>query len=499
MSLPHSSPKKLRPFVPLVSLLNRRSISPPPDILVYNGTNSPPLPASSGMFLLVRNVLPDNKSGFGKPDELVREAIDEICNSDEGKELSEITLDVMAGGHPQDLHRASAYIELAREIKKLYPLPRPDLLTDWLNALTKSRPNWEIVWAPQKKGRDRRMTVRFRVAESKEKVPANSPDRIRAYLESKDHKTIGGYISFDGRVNIIFADTHSVDTILASRYYLIPTLSRESMHVSPLKSIPINNPFELCIGGLNKYEGLHDIIEEWLYQKYTYDDIAKTTRVFDTRISSDHDYFIFAMDSWESTVLVLGDSADFRTYFTHSPLLTDPKLLFELNSTGFASKSIVTTINAGAEFINDIQAITDLKRDLTDLRKEQSEIDYLVQRQVASILPANINQTNNLKLIGDQVHQFGLYLLAERDEKVIEGRMLAIDNNLMFEMQCLRTTNNENERLSIKSNISTLQNERREQARLLVKVSDIALKLIGPAPSILSIQPSLPSGTLGGY
>ena len=59
------------------------------------------------MFFLVRNVLPDNKPGSGKPVELVRKAIDE------GKELSEITVDVMPRGRSQDPHCASAYMELS--------------------------------------------------------------------------------------------------------------------------------------------------------------------------------------------------------------------------------------------------------------------------------------------------------------------------------------------------------------------------------------------------
>ena len=59
------------------------------------------------MFLLVRNVLPDNKPGSGKPVELVQKAIDQ------GKELFEITVDVMVGGRSQDPHCASAYIELS--------------------------------------------------------------------------------------------------------------------------------------------------------------------------------------------------------------------------------------------------------------------------------------------------------------------------------------------------------------------------------------------------
>ena len=83
--------------------------------------------------------LPDYKPIFGRPVELVRKAIAEITSTDEGKELPEITVDVMRGGRPKDSYWTSVYIELTQVTKILDPLPRPDLLTDWLNSLTKFR------------------------------------------------------------------------------------------------------------------------------------------------------------------------------------------------------------------------------------------------------------------------------------------------------------------------------------------------------------------------
>ena len=444
------------------------------------------------MFLLVRNVLPNDKPGFGKPVELVKMAIAEIIAADDELLLSDITLDIVPGGRPQDAHCSSAYIDLAHEVKTLDTVPRSDLLIEWKSALAKIRPSWEIVWAPQKKGKDRRMTIRFRAAESKDKVPPNAVEKIRAHLESKGHKTIGGYISFNGLVNITLAHTDSVDTILSSSYYIIPFLSKEGIHVSPPKFIPVNFPFELCVGGLNEYEGLHDTIEKWLYHKYkyTHDDEENGTRVVDTRISDDHDHFIFAMDSWESTLLVLKDSENFHTYFTHSPLLTSPKLVFILNSTGFGRKSVTSTIDAGAGLIND--AIADLRRDLTDFRKEQTENNSLVQHQVAAVHINMENQTRALTHLGNQQHQFGLSLLAGRDEKTIENRLSGIDNKILFEMQCLRMTDDLVEQNTIKSCIAKLQAECREQANLLAEASAYTIKLMVPAPGsvIPAILPS---------
>jgi hypothetical protein len=77
------------------------------------------------------------------------------------------------------------------------------------------------------------------------------------------------------------------------------------------------------------------------------------------------------MDSWESTLLVLKDPTAFRTYFACSPNLTEPKLLFELNSSGFARKNVMSTIDAGAGVVSD--AISDLKRNISEFRKEQAD------------------------------------------------------------------------------------------------------------------------------
>jgi hypothetical protein len=256
MSSPLLTPKKPRAFKALVSPSNRRrSISPPPDIDI--GVNSTPLPSSSGMMLLIRNVLSDARTGFLDPAKAVLQAADEIIAAQDMSELSEIPIDVIRGGRPQDLNSASAYVELSSAIKAMDTVPRPDLLLDWMDAFRKHCPQWDVVWAPQKKGKDRRMTVRFRVAETKEKVPLNAVDKIRSYLDSKSHRSIGGYISYNGYVDIALADTASVDAIISAQYYAIPSLGTNSLPVSCPRIINIENAFELCIGGLSDYEGLN--------------------------------------------------------------------------------------------------------------------------------------------------------------------------------------------------------------------------------------------------
>jgi hypothetical protein len=229
------TPNKLHPFTALISPSNcHRSISPPPDINI--SVNSTPLPGSSGMFLLIHNILPDNKTGFANPIELVKRAINKIMSCDKGKELADIAVEIIHGGQPQDPHCSSAYIELAQQIKTLDTIPQPNLLINWMNVLCEAQPLWEVVWAPQKKGKDCRMVIHFHVTETKEKVPTRAADRIHAHLESKGHRTTRGYISFNGLVNVMLTDMLSVNSILASHYYSIPSLSKEGIHVSPPQS-----------------------------------------------------------------------------------------------------------------------------------------------------------------------------------------------------------------------------------------------------------------------
>jgi len=241
----------------------------------------------------------------------------------------------------------------------------------------------------------------------------------------------------------------------------------------PPKYITIENPFELYIGGINNYEGLHVTIKKWLYYKYVHDD--KSSHIFDTHISQDCEYFIFTIDSWELTLIVLKDTEAFHTYFANTLYLTDPKLLFESNSSGFTHKS-TTTIDSVAGAVNNM--ITDLKHKLTNFCKKQNENNSMVQCQVAAIHVNMENQTNAVALIGSQLQQFGLLLLASHDEKAIEGRIYAINNNIFFEIQCLQTKEDPTEKAVINTNITLFQNEWCEQAQLLVKVSDVTLKLI---------------------
>ena len=290
-------------------------------------------------------------------------------------------------------------------------------------------------------------------------------------------------------VDITLADSRSVDAILGANFYLIPSLSKEGIQVSAPKYIPINNPFELSIGGLGNYEGLHEIIEKWLYYKYVHDDDSQTSCVFNTRISKDREHFIFTMDSWQSTLIVLKDFEDFHAYFTLSPDLIAPKLLFETNSSGYIRKSTASTIDARATSVNG--AIADLKRDLAEFRKDQTENNSLVQHQVASIHTNMETQTDAVTRIGNQLHQFGLSLLASRDKKLIENRISAIDNSLLFESQCLRLTDDLSEKATLKANILSLQTERREQTQRLALATDTTLRLISPSPgAVISNFPS---------
>ena len=100
------------------------------------------------------------------------------------------------------------------------------------------------------------------------------------------------------------------------------------------------------------------------------------------------------------------------------------------------------------------------------------------------------NQSNAIALIGNQLHQCALSILASRDEKAIEGKIAVIDNSLAFESQCLRSTDDPKEKTTIKETIFNLKAERREQTALLSKAAETTLRLIGPTPGALIPRPS---------
>ena len=277
--------KKPCAFAALVSPSNHhQSISPPPNI--NTGVNITPLHSSSGMFLLIWNILPDMSTGFINPVKAVQQAADEIIVSQDMSELLEIPIEVTQGGRLQDLHSTSMYIDLSSVIKAMDTVPRPDLLSDWMVMFTNHCPQWDVVWAPQKKGKDWRMIVCFHIGETKEKVPTYTVEKIHKHLDSKGHCSVGGYISYGGLVDIALADTPSVDAIVSTQYYVIPSLSPDTRHVSCPRIIAIQNAFELCISGLSDYEGLNETIEKWLYYQYAYQDHPmQSTHVFVTCVS----------------------------------------------------------------------------------------------------------------------------------------------------------------------------------------------------------------------
>ena len=108
----------------------------------------------------------------------------------------------------------------------------------------------------------------------------------------------------------------------------------------------------------------------------------------------------------------------------HIPSLTDPKLLFKSNSSGFVRKSVSTTIDAGASVVND--AINKMKRELAEFRRDQNENNNLVQHQVAAIHIDMENQTNAVAQIGNQLQQSALFLLAGHNEKQLKEKFMLL-------------------------------------------------------------------------
>jgi len=145
-------------------------------------------------------------------------------------------------------------------------------------------------------------------------------------------------------------------------------------------------------------------------------------------------------------------------------------------------------IDAGASIVNN--AINEIKHELANSRRDQNENNNLVQHQVAAIHIDMENQTNAVAQIGNQLKQFAHTLLAGHDEKAIEGKIHALDNNIAFKTQCLWCQEDPVKQTVINSYIGKLQNERRFLTKSLNDMADITLSQIGPAPGIILPNPS---------
>jgi hypothetical protein len=129
--------------------------------------------------------------------------------------------------------------------------PRTDLLHDWINALAPTR--WEVSWAPQVEGKDKRMWLRVaEVYEEKQTEGAEDKKKnekviavVRKVFDAAGHQTVNAFKSGTGII-VAFALPAHVDQ--AATTHTI-SINGHKLWVNRIRQIEISYAFEIAIGG----------------------------------------------------------------------------------------------------------------------------------------------------------------------------------------------------------------------------------------------------------
>jgi hypothetical protein len=149
--------------------------------------------------------------------------------------------------------------------------PRCDLLHEWMVALQSARPQWEIRWASQKAGRDKRSWIRFTNLTARgagTTVPKETLDKIKSYLCGHGFPVLDHFTNDGGSV-FVLADPSHVDQILAQEELNVPSVGPDKLRVTRARQIVVENAFELVVTGTTDYDSLIPYLTRWLRNRFT--------------------------------------------------------------------------------------------------------------------------------------------------------------------------------------------------------------------------------------
>ncbi|KAJ7843862.1 hypothetical protein B0H14DRAFT_2777912, partial [Mycena olivaceomarginata] len=225
-----------------------------------------------------------------------------------------------------------------------------DLLNLWIAPLREL--GWEVQWAPQTEGKDKRMWTRV-AGVFDEPVQDSSEARkkhdkvivsMRAFFDNSGLQTVNGFRSGNG-VIITFALPADVDTAVNNRTIVFES---RTLHVYPVRQIEIGYAFELVIGGLGGVDptAVNNIIS-WFaaFER----ELEGDTALAETRFApGERDYLIVSMKDWASTRQVLTSTDRFSKELADYSL-RPPQLLFRLNTSAAWKVDPSAVITEGAE------------------------------------------------------------------------------------------------------------------------------------------------------
>ena len=179
--------------------------------------------------------------------------------------------------------------------------PRTDLLELWMNELAAYDPKWNASWTPAKYGQDKRTWIRF--PDLNDTCDQEAAKTKALQWAKTNHYTVCSSYFNKGGVTLTLAQPHDVDAIVERRQ--ITTKGIDGLtRVSNGRQIEIQNPFELIvIGAMSEYEGLDNLIEQWVDEEFQLD--GQSMLAGARTPPNEREALVFHMTTWAATAKIL--------------------------------------------------------------------------------------------------------------------------------------------------------------------------------------------------
>jgi hypothetical protein len=262
-----------------------------------------------GNELLIRGVL-DKGKPLEDPVIAVREFVDSMCDSD--PELASFAINVLPFKFGSRDPTTSCYLALdwSEENPRDISVPRFDLLDLWRATLLVHRPQWEVVWAPQKRGTDKRMWIRFPSLKADPNVDSY-PDKILDWAKKENILAVSCFNTGGGSI-LTLGNPEQVDDLLRQRDVTIESIRKSPIQILSSRQIEIEHAFELIVTGIREYDHrIQEYLTSWF--SHAYKDESNESLITSSRVpSKDANAFVFTMADWKATVRVLQDHKKFK-------------------------------------------------------------------------------------------------------------------------------------------------------------------------------------------
>ncbi|KAJ7900881.1 hypothetical protein B0H13DRAFT_2028575 [Mycena leptocephala] len=366
--------------------------------------------------------------------------------------------------------------------------PRVDLLQLWANALADDNAFWEVAWAPQPDGRDKRMWARVADVFEKEgeRFARDHAAETKVISALRDGIDFAGFTTIDAfrlgvskHVMIVLAKPVEADALISkgcvvidNKTYCVWTGGRQ---------IEVLAPFEIVVSGFRANEDTFalEACRSWLGSfKRNGQSLLVETRTD----PSNPDCAIYTMLDWAATADVLSSTEDFEAGLAAEFNLTPPILLYRYNA-GSTRQSVHATVAAGAELVKD--AISAVNRRIDANERDARARDADMKSRLVKIDTTLTTVVTAAEKLGQQQLDTSRAMYIMSQENALSLQLAQIDSDAANARRELRHPVDEEERQAAMDTLATLKVTRADvSARLATLRGNPGALLTAPGPLI---------------